>query len=178
MCKPFLQFLYGTSLIQIQSYLFIISQPKVSFQFLIFKEGSYMVFTSTYFILIHSSLTFWDVHIQLTEILKIVNLHHERIISFLNDNEKFFSFYIAMLIDSCQATASPVPVSAEPWSRDPSQQAVPQGSPWPPPVWVIMIGVNLGRQTTAYFPAFLMPQLHLLIKSPSCENHIRQFLLN
>ena len=28
-------------LIQIQSYLFIISQPKVSFPFLIFKESSY-----------------------------------------------------------------------------------------------------------------------------------------
>ena len=36
--------LYGT-LILIQSYLFIISQPKVSFPFLIFKESFYMVFT-------------------------------------------------------------------------------------------------------------------------------------
>ena len=32
----------GHTLIQIQSYLFIISQPKVSFQFSIFKESSYM----------------------------------------------------------------------------------------------------------------------------------------
>ena len=36
------------TLIQIPSYLFIINQPKVSFQFLIFQEGFYMVFTSTY----------------------------------------------------------------------------------------------------------------------------------
>ena len=35
------------TLIQIQNYLFIIRQPKVSFQFLICKESSYMVFTST-----------------------------------------------------------------------------------------------------------------------------------
>ena len=35
------------TLIQIQSYLFL-SQPKVSFQFLIFKQSSYMLFTSTY----------------------------------------------------------------------------------------------------------------------------------
>ena len=55
--------------IQIQSYLFI-SQPKVSFQFLISKESSYMVFTSThtiYFIQSHilrlqmGSTTFKDV---------------------------------------------------------------------------------------------------------------------
>ena len=46
------------TLIQIQSYLFI-SQPKVSFQFLIFKESSYMVFTSTYHYFL-SSLTFLD----------------------------------------------------------------------------------------------------------------------
>ena len=40
----------GHTLIQIQSYLFVMSQPKVSFQFLIFRESSYMVhvFTSTY----------------------------------------------------------------------------------------------------------------------------------
>ena len=37
---------------QIQSYLFMIGQPKVSFQFLIFKESSYMVFTSTFIIFI------------------------------------------------------------------------------------------------------------------------------
>ena len=36
------------TLIQIQSHLFIISQSYVSFQFFIFKESSYMVFTSTY----------------------------------------------------------------------------------------------------------------------------------
>ena len=36
------------TLIQIQSYLFIISQPKDSFKELVFKESSYMVFTSTY----------------------------------------------------------------------------------------------------------------------------------
>ena len=41
-------FCMAHTLIQIQSYLFIISQPKVSFQFLIFKESSDMVFTSTY----------------------------------------------------------------------------------------------------------------------------------
>ena len=35
-----------STLIQFQSYLFIISQLKVSFQFLIFKQSSYMVFTS------------------------------------------------------------------------------------------------------------------------------------
>ena len=36
----------------------MISQPKVSFQFLIFKESSYMVFTSTYhyFFLIQSHI--------------------------------------------------------------------------------------------------------------------------
>ena len=47
------------TLILIQSYLFIISRSKVSFQFLIFKEGSYVVFTSTchYFL---SGLTFWN----------------------------------------------------------------------------------------------------------------------
>ena len=44
------------TLIQIQSYLFTISQPKVSFQFLIFKESSYMVFTSTYIIFIQSHI--------------------------------------------------------------------------------------------------------------------------
>ena len=43
------------TLIQIQSYLFI-SQLKVSFQFLIFKESSYMVFTSTYHIFIQSHI--------------------------------------------------------------------------------------------------------------------------
>ena len=49
MCKPYWQFLYGIyTLIQIQSYLFIINQPRVSFQFFTFKESSYMVFTSTY----------------------------------------------------------------------------------------------------------------------------------
>ena len=48
------------TLIQIQSHLFIISQPKVSFQFLNFKESSYMVFTSTYHYFFKSSLTFWD----------------------------------------------------------------------------------------------------------------------
>ena len=38
------------TLIQIQSYLFIISQPKVNFQFLISNESSYIhvVFNSTY----------------------------------------------------------------------------------------------------------------------------------
>ena len=46
-------------LIEIQSYLFIISQPKDTFQFLISKESSYMVFTSTYHYFL-SSLTFWD----------------------------------------------------------------------------------------------------------------------
>ena len=35
------------TVIQIQSYLFIISQPKVSFQFLICKESSYMVLLHT-----------------------------------------------------------------------------------------------------------------------------------
>ena len=40
----YLQFLYGTYF-NSNSELFIeISQPKVSFQFLIFKESSYMVF--------------------------------------------------------------------------------------------------------------------------------------
>ena len=34
------------TLIQNPSYLFIINQPKVSFQFLTFKESFYMVFTS------------------------------------------------------------------------------------------------------------------------------------
>ena len=47
------------TLIHIQSYIFIISQPKVSFQFLTFKEGSYVVLTSTYHYFL-SSLTFWD----------------------------------------------------------------------------------------------------------------------
>ena len=37
------------TLIQIQSYLFIISQPKVRFQFLIFKESSY-----TWYLLLHT----------------------------------------------------------------------------------------------------------------------------
>ena len=48
MCKPYLQFLYGTY-VNLNSELFInfLSQPKVSFQFLIFKESFYMVFTST-----------------------------------------------------------------------------------------------------------------------------------
>ena len=42
--------------VQIQSYLFIISELKVSFQFLIFKESSYMVFTSTYHYFIQSHI--------------------------------------------------------------------------------------------------------------------------
>ena len=46
------------TLIQIQSFLFI-SQPKVSFQFLIFQESSYTIFTPTYHYFL-SSLTFWD----------------------------------------------------------------------------------------------------------------------
>ena len=44
------------TLIQFQSYVFIISQTKVSFQFLIFKESSYMVFTSTYHYFIQSHI--------------------------------------------------------------------------------------------------------------------------
>ena len=36
------------TLIQIESYLFLINQPKVSFQFLIFKDSSYTVFTLKY----------------------------------------------------------------------------------------------------------------------------------
>ena len=44
MCKPYLQFLYGTYF-NSNSELFIISQPKVSFQFLILRENSYEVFT-------------------------------------------------------------------------------------------------------------------------------------
>ena len=35
-CKPYLQFCMAHTLIQIQSYLFIISQPKVSFQYSIY----------------------------------------------------------------------------------------------------------------------------------------------
>ena len=46
--KPFLQFCMAHTLIQIQRDLFIISQPKVRFPFLIFNESSSMVFTSTY----------------------------------------------------------------------------------------------------------------------------------
>ena len=46
----------GHTLIQIQSYLFIIRQPKVSFQFSIFKESSFMVFASTYHYFIQSHI--------------------------------------------------------------------------------------------------------------------------
>ena len=46
--QPHIQFCMVHTLIQIQSYLFITSQPKVSFRFLILKENSYMVFTCTY----------------------------------------------------------------------------------------------------------------------------------
>ena len=45
--SPIYNFRMVHTLIQIQSCLFIISQPKVSFPFLIFKESAYMVFTST-----------------------------------------------------------------------------------------------------------------------------------
>ena len=47
--SPIYNFCMAHTLIQIQSYLFIISQPRVSFHFLSFKESSYIVvFTSTY----------------------------------------------------------------------------------------------------------------------------------
>ena len=48
MGKPYYNFCMTHTLIPIPSYLFIINQPKVSFQFLIFQESFYMVFTSTY----------------------------------------------------------------------------------------------------------------------------------
>ena len=47
--SPIYNFCMAHTLFQIQSNLLIISQPKVSFQFLIFKESSCMVFTSTLF---------------------------------------------------------------------------------------------------------------------------------
>ena len=48
MNRPIYNVCMAHTLIQIQSCLFIISQPKVIFPFLILKESSYMVFTSTY----------------------------------------------------------------------------------------------------------------------------------
>ena len=58
------------TLIQIQSYLFIISQPKISFPFLTFKESSYMVFTSTchYFYPVSHFETANGIHYLLKEV--------------------------------------------------------------------------------------------------------------